>query len=140
MTRSRLKHWSDRHIIQPPTRIVSESTLNGFYSQLLLVLALLAVLGFWWSSLKARELAVTTAKMQCQRQTVQFLDQTVAVSRIKPIRLNSGSIGWQRHYRFEFTDDGAHRDTAFLTVQGGRVTLVRFPFTLDEDGSRIYTH
>lgn len=106
----------------------------------MLVLLLLAILGFWWSSLKARELAVGTAKMQCKKQNVQFLDQTVAVSTMKPVRLNTGSIGWQRQYRFEFTDDGAHRDTAHLTVQGGRVTLVRFPFTLDQDGARVYTH
>lgn len=120
--------------------IVSELVLNGFYPQLILVLLLFAILGFWWSNLKARELAISAAKMQCQRQNVQFLDQTVAVSSMKPVRLNSGSIGWQRHYRFEFTDDGAHRDTAHLTVQGGRVTLVRFPFTLEPDGSRVYTH
>jgi len=104
------------------------------------VLGLAAILGFWWSSLKARELAVSTAKMQCKREKVQFLDQTVALSKIKPLRLASGSVGWQRQYRFEFTDDGAHRDTGHLTVQGGRVMLVRFPFTVDEAGTRIYTH
>ena len=78
--------------------------------------------------------------MQCQRQKVQFLDQTVALSRLKPVRLNTGSLGWQRHYRFEFTDDGARRDTGHLTLDGHRITFVRFPFTLDEDGVRVYTH
>ncbi len=97
-------------------------------------------MGFWWSSLRARELAVSTAKMQCQRQKVQFLDQTVALASLKPIRLKSGSVGWRRLYRFEFTDDGAWRDTAFITVEGNRVTLVRFPFTLDAEGARVYTH
>ena len=95
---------------------------------------------FWWSSLRARELAVATAKMQCQREKVQFLDQTVALSRLKPIRLNTGSLGWQRQYRFEFTDDGARRDVAHLTLNGKRVSVVRFPFTRNEDGTRIYTH
>lgn len=95
---------------------------------------------FWWSSLRARELAVATAKMQCQRQKVQFLDQTVALSRLKPVRLDTGNAGWQRQYRFEFTDDGARRDVGHLTLRGRRVTLVRFPFTLDEDGTRVYTH
>jgi hypothetical protein len=114
--------------------------LNAFYPQLLLVLLAGAGIGFWWSSLRARELAVQTAKQRCQREKVQFLDQTVALSQIKPVRLNSGSLGWQRHYRFEFTDDGAHRDRAHVTLQGNRVTVVRFPFTRDEDGVRVYTH
>lgn len=114
--------------------------LNAFYPQLLLFLALLALLGFWWTSLRARELAVKTAKMQCQRQKVQFLDQTVALSRIRAKRVPSGSLGWQRQYRFEFTDDGARREGAYITVEGGRVSLVRFPFTLNDEGARIYTH
>lgn len=114
--------------------------LNAFYPQLILFLALIAVIIFWWSSLQARELAVATAKMQCQREKVQFLDQTVALSRIRAKRGTSGSVGWQRQYRFEFTDDGARREGAYMTLEGGRVTLVRFPFTLNEDGARIYTH
>jgi len=103
---------------------------------------LLAVAGgaFWWTSLKARELAVAAARQHCQRQQVQFLDQTVALARIKPIRLDGGSLGWQRDYRFEFTDDGARRDSARMTLHGSSVRTVQFPFTRDADGSRIYTH
>lgn len=121
-------------------QLVSEFQLNAFYPQLLFFLALLAMIGFWWSSLRAREIAVATARAQCQRQKVQFLDQTVALSRIRAKRATSGSIGWQRQYRFEFTDDGARRESASLTLENGRVTLVRFPFTVTDEGTRIYTH
>jgi len=67
--------------------------------------------------------------MHCRRQQVQFLDQTVALTKIRPKRLSSGNLGWVRDYRFEFTDDGAHRDSAQMTLHGSRVQLVRFPFT-----------
>jgi len=114
--------------------------VNSFYSQLFLALAIGSGIGFWWSSLRAREAAVAAAKLICQQRKVQFLDQTVALSGIRAVRLGTGSLGWRRNYRFEFTDDGARRDTASLTLDGNKLKIMSFPFTLDEEGARVYTH
>ena len=81
----------------------------------LLFLALL--IWFWQDTLRARETAVCRARRHCQDINYQFLDDTVALSSLKPGRNFSGNFAFHRHYHFEFSLDGYDRfnGTAYLT-------------------------
>jgi hypothetical protein len=107
----------------------------------LLIIALPAALaGLWWTGSKARELAIGHAKLACRHRQLQFLDQTVALTRMKPARSATGSSCLLREYGFEFTDQGQFRDTGTITMRGHVLQRVHFPYTRDEEGNRIYVH
>lgn len=107
----------------------------------LLVLAIPALLvGLWWTGSRARELAVQHATSACQQQQVQFLDQSVALNRMRPARSPTGASCFLREYQFEFTDQGEFRDTAVVTMRGHVLMKVHFPYTRDIEGNRIYVH
>ena len=107
----------------------------------LLILAVpIALASLWWTGSKARELAIRYAKQACQQRQLQFLDQTVALSRMKPARSTTGSSCFLREYTFEFTDQGQYRDTATVTMRGHVLQKIHFPYTRDNEGNRIYVH
>ena len=88
-------------------------------------LLLLAALGAWWSSAtRAREFAREYARRFCQRQDWQLLDQTVALSFMRPTR-QSGQWQWRRLYRFEFSPDGGDRRRGELVMFGHRLASLR---------------
>ncbi len=96
--------------------------------------------GMWWSGMRAKETAVAIARLACQREGVQLLDQTVALKRMRPSRDTQGRFCWQRDYQFEFTSHDAHRDRAQLVLLGSRAKQLRFPYQRDAEGNRIYQH
>ena len=115
--------------------------MTGNFLFELLLIALPAAAGlFWWDGARAREFAIEHARRACARRNVQFLDQTVALTRIRPARTVGGSMVLQRHFGFEFTSHGAHRDRASVIMQGRRLVDVNFPYTRDADGNRVYQH
>lgn len=107
----------------------------------LILFALLAIgAGLWWTSSRAKELAVSHARNACAREELQFLDQTVALTKLKPGRNRSGSACLKRYYSFEFTQQGNFRDTGVVTMNGHTLLGVSLPFTRDENGNRVFTH
>lgn len=107
----------------------------------LLILAIPACLArLWWTGSKARELAIGHARLACRQRQLQFLDQTVALTRVKLARAAAGSSCLLREYDFEFTDQGQFRDTASVTMRGHTLEKIHFPYTRDEQGNRIYVH
>lgn len=112
-------------------------TGNPFLDLLLLAIPA-ALLGLWWTGARARELATEHARSACHKQSVQFLDQTVALASIRPGRSTSGSTCLTRVFGFEFTDQGEHRDHGTVTMNGHRLVRVHFPYIRDENGCRVY--
>lgn len=107
----------------------------------LLILAIPAALaGLWWTGSRARELAIEHARQACRQHQLQFLDQSVALSRMRPARTRTGASCFRREYRFEFTSAGEFRDEASVTMLGHALLNVRFPYTRDSEGNRIYMH
>ncbi len=95
----------------------------------LVALALLAWL--WFDSMRARERAVAAGARACERDGLQFLDETVEFVSLRPARDENGRVALRRVYRFEFSDDGRNRRAGGIVMLGGEVeSLTMEPFLL----------
>ena len=89
------------------------------------VVAALAAAGwFLWSSLRAREAANTAIRPACRAQGYLFLDDTVALHRIRLRRDHDGRARIERVYRFDYSDTGDNRRRGYVTLLGARVVDV----------------
>jgi hypothetical protein len=90
-----------------------------------LVVASLAATGwFLWSSLRAREAANAAIRPACSAEGFLFLDDTVALDRIRLRRDDEGRARIERVYRFDYSDTGDNRRRGYVTLLGARVTDV----------------
>ena len=94
---------------------MAEATLLG---------ALAALVWFLWDSLKAREAANAAIRPACGAEGLLFLDDTVALVRIRPQRDADGRIQLGRVYRFEYSDTGTNRRRGSVTLLGTRIVHV----------------
>lgn len=94
----------------------------------MLELAALAVAGavgwFFWDSLKAREAANAAIRPACVAAGFLFLDDTVALERVRPQRDEDGRVRVGRVYRFDYSDTGDNRRRGSVTLLGARVLRV----------------
>ena len=88
------------------------------------VAALAAVVGFWHSSLAARERANLVAQETCAGASVQMLDGTVAIHRLRLVRGGHSPLAWHRTYVFDYTADGYQRQRGFVVMTGDAVDTV----------------
>ncbi len=84
---------------------------------LLTMIALFAVAGFWLAGLRARERATAVTRAHCLRFNLQLLDDTVALTRLRPV-LDRGRFKWLRRYDFEFTETGDLRRQGKIVLLG----------------------
>ncbi|MEO8508551.1 MAG: DUF3301 domain-containing protein [Betaproteobacteria bacterium] len=89
-----------------------------------LLAALAAIVWFLWDSLKAREAANAAIRPACHAEGLLFLDDTVALARIRPQRNENGRIELGRTYRFEYSDTGNNRRKGAVTLVGARILHV----------------
>lgn len=87
-------------------------------STLLILLLLVMIAWFWLDSMRAREIACGISKETCERLGVQFLDETVALQRLRTGRDAAGHLRLLRTYQFEFTDTGAQRSKGVISLLG----------------------
>lgn len=76
---------------------------------------------FWLDSLRARERALSAGRAACQRYELQFLDDTVSVSRVRLGRDEEGQLRIARTYTFEFSDTGNNRRQGAIVMLGGEL-------------------
>lgn len=92
-------------------------------------LFILAALGllvwFWISALQAREQAVDIARRSCERNQVQFLDQSVALESLKPGRYPTGNMTWKRIYGFDYSQEGVERQHGRVFMLGNRLEQIQ---------------
>jgi Protein of unknown function (DUF3301) len=88
------------------------------------VAALAAIVAFWHSSLAARELANGVAQEACAAASVQMLDGTVAIHRLRLVRAGHAPLTWHRTYVFDYTADGYQRPRGFVVLTGDSVDTV----------------
>ena len=95
--------------------------------ELFWLLPLLAIAWFMWDSLKAREAAVTASRAACAAEGLQFLDDTVAIQAVRPVR-DSGALKLRRVYGFEYTESGDSRRKGSIVLIGDRVLVLNLEF------------
>ncbi len=95
-------------------------------SSLVIALALILLLvWFWQDSLRARGLAISAARKACRDVDVQWLDQTVSLQSLRPVRHPGGGWILRRRYRFEFSEDGVTRREGYVALEGERITGIQ---------------
>lgn len=98
----------------------------GNVNDLLVLLALIAVIGLWLKLSAARERATAEARAQCERYGVQLLDETVGLRALR-LRRVAGQRRLERCYGFEVSIDGADREQGSLWMLGGAMSELRLP-------------
>ena len=76
---------------------------------------------FWIDSLRARERALAAGRAACERYSLQFLDDTVAFTRLRLARDEEGQMKIKRTYTFEFSDTGNNRRHGAIVMLGGQL-------------------
>ena len=100
---------------------------------------LLAALGwFLWDSLKAREAANAAIRPACQAEQLLFLDDTVALESVWPMRDSEGRMRLRRIYRFEFSDTGDNRRKGSITLLGSAVHAIDVGARRPPDGATLH--
>ncbi len=91
----------------------------------LLGLVLLASAGwFLWDSLTARETANAAIRPACAAEGLLFLDDTVALASLRPVRDDEGHVRLRRVYGFEYSDTGDNRRKGSVTLVGQTVVAI----------------
>jgi hypothetical protein len=85
------------------------------------ILLIIAGTFLWLDSLRARERAVRAGKSACERHDLQFLDDTVAFTRLRLARDEEGQLKIARTYTFEFSDTGNNRRHGAIVMLGGEM-------------------
>ncbi|WP_295445966.1 DUF3301 domain-containing protein [uncultured Thiodictyon sp.] len=84
---------------------------------LFLLFFLLLIGWFWLDSLRVRERALTICRAACERRDLQFLDQAVALRRLR-LAWGREGVRLRRVYRFDFSEEGLGRRSGYLVMRG----------------------
>ncbi|MGK0339197.1 MAG: hypothetical protein ACJAYE_002312 [Candidatus Azotimanducaceae bacterium] len=93
-------------------------------SELLLVVAVTAGGLYWLAAMRCKEIAVASARRECNRCEVQLLDQTVHQHHLSLSRDQAGQWRVWRQYRFEYSENGDTRLTGAMTMLGQKITRI----------------
>ena len=94
----------------------------------------LAALAGWlvWDALRARERANDAMRAACRARGLFFLDDTVSLASLRPVRDEDGRVRLRRIYRFQFSDTGHNRREGSITLVANVVTDLRLEAGPDE--------
>lgn len=97
--------------------------------QTLLILMILGAMAFafWSDSRAAAELAGQVGRNACRAAGVQWLDQTVHADGLRLRRRADGRLGFERSFRFEYSEDGVDRHIGRLVLRGGELVAFSGP-------------
>jgi len=91
----------------------------------IILLGVFGALGwYWYGGLHIREQAIAVGRRACAESSLQFLDDSVALSRTRFARNGQGQLQFLRDYRFEFSDTGNNRRPGVVRMLGERVEWV----------------
>jgi hypothetical protein len=79
---------------------------------------------FWIDTLKSRDTAIVAARRACESEQLQFLDESVSLSRLALGRDDAGRLKLRRVYTFEYSDTGNNRCPGSVMLLGSRVFMV----------------
>jgi hypothetical protein len=92
---------------------------------LLIVFGIAALL--WSDARAASELATRLGRDACARAGVQWLDQSMALSRLGVRRAGNGRLRLLRQYRFDYSTQGDDRHQGSLALLGRELLWISSP-------------
>ena len=85
----------------------------------LLIFAVLVFLAvFWWNTMGIKQQAYAAAKRHCLELSLQLLDQSVMLKRVRLKRNRAGGLSLLRVFVFEFASTGDERYRGEVHVLG----------------------
>ncbi|HET6554244.1 MAG TPA: DUF3301 domain-containing protein [Dyella sp.] len=93
---------------------------------LILLLALLAIIGSWLKLSRGREQAIREARLQCRQHGLQLLDESVGLRSLR-MRRDRGRLLLERCYTFEVSVDGDDREPGRLWLIGQMLSGLSLP-------------
>lgn len=93
----------------------------------------------WSAATRSKNQATSFCARACSDINLQFLDQTVVLTKLGVGRDRRNFLHWQRVYDFEFSVDGSARHRGQLALHGTRVASVHLdhpegPIILQPEG------
>ena len=92
-----------------------------FFFAVLLLLLLCVLVWFWQAHLRARELALLSVKQLCNKENVQWLDDSVTLSRVRFRRLENGRFAFYRTFVFDYARAEGERAHGQVSICAGDV-------------------
>ncbi len=93
-------------------------------AEIVLLALMIGLIGYWWNAVSAKEIARLAGKQKCAQLGVQFLDDTVMLSKIRFCRNDRGRLQFCRTYHFEFSSDWETRYKGRVLLAGERILAV----------------
>jgi len=93
------------------------------FSALVLFVLLAAAFTFWYNGADVRETANRIAIDACKRRSLQLLDGTVALAKLR-LRLDSAGLRLERTYVFDYSSGGGGRASGFIVMLGHEIQHV----------------
>jgi len=87
-----------------------------YFTELFIIMFMAIVIWFWLDSMRINEIARSVGARMCNRNNVQFLDDTVHLCGIRVGKNDYGQVKLLRDYEFEFTNSEMHRYNGRLTL------------------------
>jgi len=100
-----------------------------------LLLFLVVLFGFWFTSLRAREAALSLVQKTLHESGLQLLDGSIYLRKIWPARIPGGAVGLLRFYHFEYTANGADRYRGLIVMLSNQMEYLQ----IEKDGHTIVT-
>ncbi len=85
------------------------------------------VFAYWSAARGAAERAEEVGRDACRAANVQWLDQTVHANGIRLRRGANGWLGFERSFRFEYSQEGSDRHVGRLVLRGNRLIAFSGP-------------
>ncbi|HRP72530.1 MAG TPA: DUF3301 domain-containing protein [Luteimonas sp.] len=98
--------------------------MPDFPTLIVLMIAGAAAYAWWNSARAAAERAAIVGRSACQAAGVIWLDQSVHATGLCLRRHASGRLGFERSFRFEYSEDGVQRHIGRMVLHGDE--LVQF--------------
>ena len=95
------------------------------FSGLTGIVIIALVLAYWWSTLRAKEVAYAAARRYCLSEGLQMLDDSLVQKRLRLTRGRAGKLRVVRLFAFEFTTTGEERYQGCVELSGMTVMDVR---------------
>ena len=105
----------------------------------ILGLVLIASVGWLvWGNLAARERANAAIRAACREQALLFLDDTVALQSMWPVRNDEARLTLRRVYAFDYSDSGDNRRKGTVTVVGDAILRVHMGPRSEPGGDALH--